>query len=356
MKAPDSAPPSQHYQWLDFLRLMAALTVVLGHARGFTFEDYGSLEPASQGILTAAFFALTRIGHEAVIVFFVLSGFLVGGRAIERIRNGAFNPRDYAIDRTTRILIPLAPALLLSGLASGFTDGATVWLGNLMGLQGVLVPVLGSNGPLWSLAYEVWFYMLIYAAGRLALTTGKDATAYLIIALVAVIFLKLQAQYLLCWLIGAAFYLRPDILPAPAAWIAAAIICAAATLGLQISSEGSMSRIEAGTTARALLEVLLATGAGLACIALLRQKPNGISSYSAPLAKFSYSLYLTHYPILIILRKMGLQPATVMNLGQICIYIGTICICLFAAWLTYLPFEKRTPLIRDWLKSQLRHE
>src|SRR5207302_8969523 len=32
------------------------------------------------------------------------------------------------------------------------------FLGNLLGLQTVCVPSFGSNGPLWSLANEWWYY------------------------------------------------------------------------------------------------------------------------------------------------------------------------------------------------------
>jgi peptidoglycan/LPS O-acetylase OafA/YrhL len=37
--------------------------------------------------------------------------------------------------------------------------GPEVLLGNLVFLQAILVPTWGSNGPLWSLAFEFWFYI-----------------------------------------------------------------------------------------------------------------------------------------------------------------------------------------------------
>ena len=56
------------------------------------------------------FTMLCRMGHEAVIVFSVLSGFLVGGRGFERIKDGSMNVGSYAIDRFARIC-PLLAAI-----------------------------------------------------------------------------------------------------------------------------------------------------------------------------------------------------------------------------------------------------
>lgn len=60
----------EHYQWLDLARFSAALIVVLAHVRDFLFSDFGMLDEASRGPLVMAFYAVTRLGHEAVIVFF----------------------------------------------------------------------------------------------------------------------------------------------------------------------------------------------------------------------------------------------------------------------------------------------
>ena len=71
-----------HLYWLDWLRFTAALMVVAIHSRGGTWVEWGRLTEASQTKLVAIFFAITRTGSESVLVFFVLSGFLVGGKVI----------------------------------------------------------------------------------------------------------------------------------------------------------------------------------------------------------------------------------------------------------------------------------
>lgn len=154
-----------HFYWLDLLRFLAAFAVVMCHFRGAFFVDYSSLPSEQQTPVCFIFYVLTRLGHEAVLIFFVLSGFLVGGRSIEKMRQGVFDGRNYVIDRFVRIMLPLSSALLLYIPVMLYT-GAGIkwrsWLGCWVSLQGILTgPCIE---PLWSLSYEVWFYILILGA------------------------------------------------------------------------------------------------------------------------------------------------------------------------------------------------
>lgn len=94
------------FLWLDSLRFIAAFMVLLSHARNTFFPAFGDLPASQHNILTMAFTLFCRMGHEAVIVFFVLSGFLVGGRGFERIKEGKMHVGSYTIDRFSRITPP----------------------------------------------------------------------------------------------------------------------------------------------------------------------------------------------------------------------------------------------------------
>ena len=76
---------------LDLARGLAAVMVMLVHVRPHSFVELGALPPSQQSWPVAIFFAATRLGVEAVLVFFVLSGFLVGGRIIRRAKRGTFS-------------------------------------------------------------------------------------------------------------------------------------------------------------------------------------------------------------------------------------------------------------------------
>lgn len=109
--------------------------------------EYGALAADDKGWFTALAFALSRLGHEAVVVFFVLSGYLVGGRSLQRAIEGRFDVPAYWLDRVTRVYVPLIPVLGLTALVvfiQGHQSSMVELLVNLAGLQGA-----GWGGGVW---------------------------------------------------------------------------------------------------------------------------------------------------------------------------------------------------------------
>lgn len=109
-----------------------------------------------------------RFGIEAVLVFFLLSGFVI---SLSTEKSATPNWSRYVAMRIRRIFPIFLLGLLLSYLASSLSLGGFQqpdwWnLGaNLLMLQDVNKPGIwadpfGGNGPLWSLSYEMWFYAL----------------------------------------------------------------------------------------------------------------------------------------------------------------------------------------------------
>src|ERR1039458_2192873 len=170
---------------LDLLRGLAALLVCAGHLRAFLMVDFGLI--TSPTILDHMFYFTTGLGHQAVMVFFVLSGYLVGGSVLTAYQSGRWSWTNYTLRRMSRLWVVLLPALVLtlaldslgrylghSGYAGTFHSfynsgptlavpadlQATTFLGNAFFLQTILVNCLGTNGPLWSLANEFWYYAL----------------------------------------------------------------------------------------------------------------------------------------------------------------------------------------------------
>jgi len=153
-----AARPQSSVIALDLMRGLAALAVLISHLRGDSFVEYSALPASQRGIAAAVIFAATRLGGGAVLVFFVLSGFLVGGQVLARLRDGRFHLYDYAIDRVTRIFIRLIPACLFAAVAAivvfGHPPSVGQLLANMMGLNEIVTESLDTNPVLWSLTMK----------------------------------------------------------------------------------------------------------------------------------------------------------------------------------------------------------
>lgn len=350
-----------HLYWLDWVRFVAALMVVAIHARGASWVEWGRLAEASQTKLVAVFFALTRAGTEWVLVFFVLSGFLVGGKVIERIGAGTFDLSSYVIDRLTRIWTPLFPALVWSAVVAYQVGKPVSWIGfggNLLGLQLSLFRCFAENIPLWSLAYEIWFYFLAgsVAVWVLASNQGRIVAGFAL-ALGFVIFTKLRVVFLFAWLLGATTYWlcnRPRL-----PWVAAAgvVLMAAGYLFSQLRT--ATVSVDTSSWVRyvpssGVATLILSLGMALVLPFLTQLKPRtkvggSINNLGGQLAAFSYTLYLTHYPALYVWEYYLPERHGAIDLISVGWFLARLGSCVAFGWLCYLPFEKQTGRLRKFL-------
>src|SRR6266851_274573 len=95
---------------LDLLRGIAAFAVFFGHARSLFLVDYKDVENKGPGV--QAFYLVTGFGHQAVMLFFVLSGFFIGGNVLHLMLSGKWSWTSYLISRFTRLYVVLLPGLL----------------------------------------------------------------------------------------------------------------------------------------------------------------------------------------------------------------------------------------------------
>jgi peptidoglycan/LPS O-acetylase OafA/YrhL len=144
--------------YLDFLRFFAALVVLLGHL--------------NQDGIAIGWMPLSHFSHEAVLIFFVLSGFIIHNNTAAV----GMTAKAYAVARVSRIYSVALPAVAFSVFAG--------WMVSVAGadrLPSNYRPFLWSdlftsllflneswtnsaeltmNDPYWSLCYEVWFYVM----------------------------------------------------------------------------------------------------------------------------------------------------------------------------------------------------
>lgn len=102
-------------QLIEAFRWMGALAVVGLHATNL-FLNQADIMSASHAAPVYLWWFLTGFesGHQAVVGFFVLSGYLVGGAVLSRIREPRPFLKDYYLHRFTRVYVVLIPTLLLT--------------------------------------------------------------------------------------------------------------------------------------------------------------------------------------------------------------------------------------------------
>jgi peptidoglycan/LPS O-acetylase OafA/YrhL len=362
---------------LDFVRGTAALAVFCGHLRNHFFVSYSDIA-GKPNPLVRFLFLVTGFPHYAVMIFFVLSGFLVGGTVLRGRMDGKFSWSPYAVNRLTRLWVVLIPALLLgafwdhlgihlfgtSGIYGGLpkTNGAMVpipprlsagtMIGNAFFLQGILVPTFGSNGPLWSLSYEFWYYVL-FPLMVLAFPVQRAGWSNVLYAIASFMVLFFVGQsisiYFLIWLLGAAINLAPDQSGRGAElWVAAIFGALMLVLALLKSKLDPIEHSDfvVGVASAVLIYALVRSNA---------PSKSGIYSRTARmLAGFSYTLYLVHAPAVNFLGawlvpRAPWQPDAVHIAAAASLFICMLAYAFGVAQLT----EYRTSAIRSRVTAAL---
>ncbi|RWK57717.1 acyltransferase [Mesorhizobium sp.] len=176
-----------HYHVMDFLRIFAALLVLLNHFATFAWSRASVTEGSDVAFgFLSAFAGLGAVGVE---VFFVISGFVIAMSALGE--GGASQALRFARMRATRIL----PALWLSALVS--LAARTLYGEDFSHLlmdfgRSVTLSPKGPyiDGVVWSLVVEAVFYVLVAASilsrfrlslYDLAKIIGFSSSAYLLI-------------------------------------------------------------------------------------------------------------------------------------------------------------------------------
>jgi peptidoglycan/LPS O-acetylase OafA/YrhL len=357
---------------IALLRGLAALQVALAHLRAEVFpslHDVAAPPVYYQGLAFATGFA-----HQAVVAFFLISGWLVGGSLLNKLgQPQAFG--HYAIDRLTRLWTVLLPALLLMvvvGIATGTVHhtepgfelsndySLPTFVGNLFGLQTVLVQNFGGNYALWSLANETWYYVAFPLAlfafrgpGPLRQVAGLVALA----AIAALVPWSLTLYFAL-WLLGTMFS-------------RVRVECGNGMRAALIILEGALLvyyRFTGSNDDLGPVSFIQDLNCSLPFLLLLSSLPQKIDPASASLrrigkvanffSEFSFTLYVIHIPTIILLRHVGrtvfgrdaLAPDQPFDYA---IYAGMVALIVGVAYLSYLLFESQTYRVRRKAKAML---
>ncbi len=312
---------------LDASRAIAAFAVLLQHARSALLVDPKSATRSN--VATTILYWASGFGHQAVVIFFVLSGALVGGSVLRSVSSEEWSWRAYLIRRLSRLYIVLIPALLLILLWDGLgaaifpahgiygdvmsaitlgghtlivhNRGAMAYAGNIAFLMTIYVPVLGSGAALWSLSNEFWYYILfpcmVLAVARRC--NSWRSLAYVVLTFAIILFVSRGiVEWMSVWLLGIAAVRAPRfrLSSIRGSWLViAAFMVFAVTTALERTIMNVIS-----------LRGDLAVGVGFALLlycALCRDSSEPVAVGTLRLsgtwkrfAGFSYTLYLFHQP------------------------------------------------------------
>ena len=365
--------PSQEFRFvhLDMVRGVAALLVCLQHLRHLYFVDYSTLDP-KPSLPGKLFYLITGQGHNAVMIFFVLSGFFVAGSVATDFKRESWSWMRFVIRRLSRLYVVLIPALILTllwdsmgkslapesdfGIHSFFAFGA-----NLLFTQSIFAPDFGTNGPLWSVAYEFWYYLmfpLLFCAIALRGRTGERATCLL---LLMGCFAILPGKVLLggvIWLMGygafALFHHKDFSGFASGKMI---FLCGVLVLALSGYLGSAMPGLatDADVTHITWRDVLTGFGFALMVPFLAGNQPGAwwYRLCAVGLSDISYTLYTVHYPALVFLLDVIFRGKNaVPSLTAYATFAGyTMAILLYATLVWWL-FESRTGALRKFLERR----
>jgi peptidoglycan/LPS O-acetylase OafA/YrhL len=363
--------------FLYHLRWLAAAAVAVSHIRQNLIA--GNAQEAHHGILATVVFLVSDFGGAAVMIFFVLSGFLVGGKAIDLFQSSSVAREwpHFLVDRFSRTFVVLWPALVLAGGAvlllrviapdAPFMTNAhwgpalyrpingdisvQSWFGAAALVNGLASPMLQINGPLWSLAFE-WFYYMAALALVLGIR-GVFSAGSVAIMVYAVILLGLglifnsdMIVWTLVWIMGVASRFAFDRGVLRGTWLRIGSLVVLLTVLVEHHIH-DVSNLLIG----------LATAVVVANRDWATWKMG--ASWGEKLAGFSYSFYLTHFPITVailgILYRCGITAQRLpLNGVSVAIMLLTLAFAVVAARLFALVTEDRTRDVRDLLLRRFK--
>ena len=332
--------------FLDLLRGLSAQAVLVGHALYFN-GYHGAASPTGGYVMQ----------NHAVLIFFLLSGFLIPYSTAHKLSGTRpYGFRDYFIDRFARIYAGFLPALLFVVVVDtclraawpaeyiyeiGY--GIRAFLGNLLLLQdipganyllGGRVTSFGSAQVFWTLAVEWWIYVFFGWTFLRLLPRRGNAWLNLLIyfPLLVVPALHLWGGpgngLMMTWLLGSLMWI---------VWRS----------GLLRSLNGAHSLLLGASFAATGLVRYLKVGAEYdpimafctAGVLLLGIHFCGTTKFPARsaravrfLAAFSYTLYLTHYTVLEVLRTAFaevISPPLLLLTGLVVSNVIAIAIALY---------------------------
>ncbi|NRA52656.1 MAG: acyltransferase [Gammaproteobacteria bacterium] len=325
--------------YLDIIRFLAALLVFLYHSN----QDFQLSNP------------LFHMGHEAVVIFFVMSGFIIAFCRDVKEKHIS----EFIVNRASRIYSVVLPAIILTLAADllgnqiapelygdhydliavrilsslAFTN--ELWVVSIQSL---------SNVPYWSINYEVWYYVMFAVVFY-----SRSWGVAMLVCILFVVGPKI-AMLAPCWWIGVWLYRKNPLGNCSLTLNSIIFICSVLAFSLFISygiSSVGWNMFESWLPPELFLEfafsrnflsdylltmIIVANFASARILfASFEITENKITRLIRHLANFTFTLYLLHQPLIelftAVLSKFELSAAvnhsiTVIGIFILILFIG----------------------------------
>jgi len=348
--------------FLDLLRALAANLVLFGHAQ----EVFGGHGRFPAGLI-------------GVGIFFILSGFLILLSSLARLRRPGPYFAPYMVDRFARIFTAYVPVLILVAAVNsaadlgqwgqdGMSTGPAAFIGNLLLLQNYPIFQAGRHWvgetlyirpyntaePFWTIPIEFWIYV-VFGLGFFGLIAreriGMLTAAVLGLVALPVVIWNAAAGggngLSLVWLIGAmAGYVWANAWQHSAHKLEIGAVVAAIA-GVCLLGRGVKIGWNVQDLGIVLCGALIFLG-GLSIVDGLRTLPRRWRGICTFFASYSYSLYLVHNTVLVVVRIYGADA-----LGGAALPVALVA-SHAVAFAMYILFERHYRQVGVWLKRHVR--
>lgn len=337
--------------YLDLLRVVAAFAVFLSHLSWVKLSG-------------GALWQLQPYGHDGVIVFFVLSGFVIQYITTQKEKS----LYDYSIARLARLYSVVLPALLLTVVCDAIGQAVnpdvyfmerqsapllTVFAGALFLSQswGWDLTML-SNTAYWSLPYEFWYYQIFGAALFLS---GRQRVFWVAVGCLAAG--PSILMYFPIWLFGAAAFLASEKMRIGkrTAWAVFAATGLAIAGLLVLEGREMIPRATSSYLPPKFSPVDFAAGAlvalNLYAASFLALPLRRLGKPIAFVAGFTFSLYLFHMPLLHVVATL-VPSEWPIGLRGLCVG-GITLVAVFALGLLTEHKKQQFALAFAWVFERL---
>jgi peptidoglycan/LPS O-acetylase OafA/YrhL len=384
--------------FLNLIRFVSCELVVIGHF----LTKY-------QPVPAEPLFKLgTTIGGVAVLLFFILSGLLISYSLHNKLANPEYRFRNYFVDRFSRIYSGLVPALLLGTIItvviyvtnySYFVDLSSMqstpslltffitlgmlenfpvgFFNSLLSGFGMSFPFpevtpFGFNGILWTLVILWWIYMVFgwIVIGSIGLVRKQKsnrsykAIFFVVAALLSLLLIAIYQQHstlVTVWFVGALIMLAVSSkivntklksnIATRLLGILFILSLASAFYGMYATFAWTNQYYGLGLglslSIYVFLGVLFFNAAGLNPVSRLILNKHVVSWVTMG-AGFSYTLFVTHYPIIIFLNGLNLP------VNRYVLFLPILLLANLTAFVIAHFTERRYRILAKTLKKWLR--